>query len=63
MGKVRCNVTISAGARERLLQYAEDNHLVGGLSAAIEHVAWEKIKVSKSQIKGQENIDSFLKNK
>lgn len=62
LAKIKCNLTLTPATKERLLQYAEDHHLTGGMSAAVEQLIWNA-KVSKSQIKGQENIDSFLKSK
>ena len=62
LAKIKCNITITPATKERLLQYAEDHHLTGGVSAAIEQLAWNA-KVSKGQIKGQENIENFLGNK
>ena len=53
MAKKRVNISISEDTQERLLQYAYENHLQGGLSGAIEHIAWQVIKVKNAQIRGQ----------
>ena len=53
MAKKRVNISISEDTQERLLQYAFENHLQGGLSGAIEHIAWQVLKVKNSQVKGQ----------
>lgn len=45
MTKLRTNITISPETKERLLQYARENHLRGGVSGAIEHMVWHAIKV------------------
>ena len=42
--------------QERILQYAYENHLQGGLSGAIEHIAWQVLKVKKHRIRGQSSI-------
>ena len=39
MAKKRVNITITEETKERILQYAYENHLQGGLSGAIEHIA------------------------
>ncbi|WP_176481281.1 hypothetical protein [Clostridioides difficile] len=41
MAKKRVNITITAETQERILQYASENHLQGGLSGSIEHIAWQ----------------------
>lgn len=56
-GKLRTTITISKETKERMLQYAYENHLQGGLSGAIEHIAWQVIKVRNEQIRGQQKID------
>lgn len=56
MAKKRINISISEDTQERLLQYAFENHLQGGLSGAIEHIAWQVIKVKNSQVKGQMSL-------
>lgn len=56
MAKKRVNISISEDTQERLLQYAFENHLQGGLSGAIEHIAWQVIKVKNSQVKGQMSL-------
>jgi len=48
MAKKRVNITITDETKERILQYAQENHLQGGLSGAIEHIAWQVLKVKKS---------------
>lgn len=55
--KVRTTITISDETKERMLQYAYENHLQGGLSGAIEHVAWQVLKVRNEQVRGQQKID------
>ena len=42
MAKKRVNITITEETQERILQYAKENHLQGGLSGAIEHIACTK---------------------
>lgn len=56
MAKKRVNITITAETQERILQYAYENHLQGGLSGAIEHIAWQELKVKHTQIRGQESM-------
>ena len=56
MAQKRINISISEDTQERLLQYAFENHLQGGLSGAIEHIAWQVIKVKNSQVKGQMSL-------
>lgn len=56
MAKKRVNITISDDTRERILQYAYENHLQGGLSGALEHIAWQVLKVKNTQVKGQESM-------
>lgn len=63
MAKQRVNISIAEDTKERLLQYAYENHLQGGLSGAIEHIAWQVIKVKNAQVKGQRSVDDFLKGK
>lgn len=58
MSKKRVNITIADDTKERLLQYAYEHHIQGGLSGAIEHIAWQVLKVKNEQIKGQ---TSFIK--
>lgn len=53
MAKKRVNITITEETQERILQYAQENHLQGGLSGAIEHIAWQVLKVKNAQSKGQ----------
>ena len=48
MAKKRVNITITEETQERILQYAKENHLQGGLSGAIEHIAWQVLKVNLS---------------
>ena len=54
--KVRTNISITEETKERLLQYGFENHLPGGLSGAIEHIAWHVIKVKNSQVRGQMSL-------
>lgn len=56
MAKKRVNISISEDTQERLLQYAFENHLQGGLSGAIEHIAWQVLKVKNSQVRGQMSL-------
>ena len=49
MAKKRVNITITDETKERILQYAQENHLQGGLSGAIEHIAWQVLKVKNAQ--------------
>ena len=56
MAKKRVNITITEETQERILQYAYENHLQGGLSGAIEHIAWQVLKVKNAQIRGQSSI-------
>ena len=51
MAKKRVNITITDETKERILQYAQENHLQGGLSGAIEHIAWQVLKVHECTIK------------
>lgn len=57
MAKKRINISIQQETQERLLQYAYENHLQGGLSGAIEHIAWHVIKVKNAQVRGQSSLD------
>jgi 23S rRNA G2445 N2-methylase RlmL len=57
MAKSRTNITISDDTKERLLQYAYENHLQGGLSGTIEHIAWHVIKVKNTNVRGQMSLD------
>lgn len=73
MAKKRVNITITEETQERILQYAQENHLQGGLSGAIEHIAWQVLKVKNAQskeqtsnkwhtvIKGTKTIDEYKK--
>lgn len=73
MAKKRVNITITEETQERILQYAKENHLQGGLSGAIEHIAWQVLKVKNAQskeqtsnkwhtvIKGTKTIDEYKK--
>lgn len=57
MAKKKTTLTLEEETRERLLQYAYENHLQGGMSGAIEHITWHVIKVKNAQVKGQEKLD------
>lgn len=57
MAKERTNITISPETKERLLQYGYENHIPGGLSGALEHIAWHVIKVKNANIRGQVQLD------
>lgn len=57
MAKDRTNITISPETKERLLQYGYENHIPGGLSGALEHIAWHVLKVKNSTLRGQVRID------
>lgn len=57
MAKRRTNITISEETKERILQYAYENHLQGGLSGALEHIAWHVLKVKNTQVKGQSSLN------
>lgn len=73
MAKKRVSITITDETKERILQYAQENHLQGGLSGAIEHIAWQVLKVKNAQlrrqtsnkwhtvIKGTKTIDEYKK--
>ena len=54
--KKRTNITISDETKERLLQWGYENHVSGGLSGAIEALAWSA-KVKHSVLRGQEKMD------
>ncbi len=56
MAKKRVNITITEETQERILQYAYENHLQGGLSGAIEHIAWQVLKVRSAQVRGQTSM-------
>ncbi len=56
MAKKRINISIQQETQERLLQYAYENHLQGGLSGAIEHITWHVIKVKNAQVRGQSSL-------
>lgn len=58
MPKKRINISITEDTQERLLQFAYENHLQGGLSGAIEYIAWHEIKVKNSQVRGQISINT-----
>ena len=55
--KKRVNITLDDATKERLLQFGIDNRIPGGLSGAIEFIAWNNVKVKKSQIKGQLSLE------
>ncbi len=57
VAKKRVNITIAEDTQERILQYAYENHLQGGLSGAIEHIAWHVLKVKNTQVRGQSSLD------
>ena len=57
VAKQRTNITISEETKERILQYAYENHLQGGLSGALEHIAWHVLKVKNTQVKGQSSLN------
>lgn len=57
MAKKRVNITITEETQERILQYAYENHLQGGLSGAIEHIAWQVLKVKNAQVRGQKSMN------
>ena len=57
MAKKRVNITITEETQERILQYAYENHLQGGLSGAIEHIAWQVLKVKNAQVRGQSSMN------
>lgn len=54
--KARVNITITPDTKERLLQYGYENHIPGGLSGAIEHIAWNVLKVKNAQVRGQQTL-------
>ena len=54
MAKVRVNITLDADTKERLEQYAWENHL-GSISAAITDLAW-RAKVKNTQLRGQQTL-------
>ena len=54
MAKQRVNITLDADTKERLEQYAFENHL-GSISAAITDLAW-KAKVKNQQVRGQTSL-------
>ena len=56
MAKKRVNMTITEETQERILQYAYENHLQGGLSGAIAHIAWQVLKVKNAQVRGQSGM-------
>ena len=56
MAKKRVNITITEETQERILQYAYENHLQGGLSGAIDHIAWQLLMFMIAQIRGQSCI-------
>ena len=53
MKKKRINISMSDDTKDRLLQFAYENHLTGGLSGALEYIAWHVIKVKNEVPKGQ----------
>lgn len=57
MAKKRVNITISEETQERVLQYAYENHLQGGLSGALEYIAWHVLKVKNAQVRGQSSLN------
>lgn len=61
MAKQRVNITLDPDTKERLEQYAWENHL-GTISAAITDLAW-KAKVKNTQLRGQQTlpVDKELK--
>ena len=61
MAKIRTNISITDETKERLIQYGFENHIPGGLSGAIEHIAWQVIKVRRPQIRGQMTVEEALR--
>lgn len=57
MAKKRINITLNEDTKERLLQYAFENHIDGGLSGTIEYLAWHVAKIKNAQIKGQISLN------
>ncbi|WP_176481263.1 hypothetical protein [Clostridioides difficile] len=51
MAKTRVNITITEETHERILQYAYANHLQGGLTGAIEHIAWPVLTVKTAHVR------------
>ncbi|PBG42418.1 hypothetical protein BGU93_19415 [Clostridioides difficile] len=56
MAKNRVNITITEETPDRILQYAYVNHLQGGLSGSIEHIAWQVLKVKNAHVRGQSRL-------
>lgn len=54
MAKQRVNITLDPDTKERLEQYAWENHL-GTISAAITDLVW-KAKVKNAQLRGQQML-------
>ena len=49
MAKIRTNITIDPETKERLLKYAADDHLRGGVSGAIEHLVWKSSETGRKR--------------
>lgn len=57
MKKKKVNITLRDDTRERIEQFGYENNIPGGLSGALEFIAWHVLKVKNSQLKGQITID------
>ena len=57
--KKRINISITEDTEERLKMYAEEHHT--NVSQAITDWIWSA-KVKGDQVRGQTNIDNYLKN-
>lgn len=62
-GRTSIKVTISMtpDTKERLLTYADQNHIRGGISGAIAELIW-KAKVKDGEMRGQGSLNFEAKN-
>lgn len=63
MAKGRATITIADDTKERVLQWAYENHVSGGLSGAVEYIAWHVLKVKNTDFPGQVSLSQKEKKK
>lgn len=49
---IKVTVSMTTDTKARLLQYAFENHILGGVSGAISHLIWN-VKVKNAEVPGQ----------
>lgn len=63
MAKGRATITIADDTKERVLQWGYENHVPGGLSGALEHIAWHVLKLKNTNVRGQISLSQKGKKK